>query len=233
MKSLTQAMQGAQHAIQHGQQQPKQQLHDGHARAINYVIGQLKVIFSAIARECESNPQHESNLKKQYVMAFEENGINTKAQLDRGLKKARTHQYGNITPGQFVHWCVMRDDDSAFWNCIKKKRPSNIAEWKTAQEVGYRIRNELPEDKARLLYFKTLDKYEQQVRDGVLVEADYSFRVEDKTQPPKRELTPEEKQAAEVHRLQRLDAQIDDMLAKGIRLLGPHRKRYLERKCDE
>lgn len=115
------------------------------------------------------------------------------------------------------------DTDEAFNRMIDRKQCQGIAEWQTRQEVGFRCKQQLSEDKARALFKNVLTRNIQRVRTGELLEQDFNpVQIES---PEKFKDTESEEM-----RNSRLDAEIGIMQASGTRLIGPYKKRYLETK---
>jgi len=126
---------------------------------------------------------------------------------------------------KFIELCQgpQIDTEEAFNRMIAKKPCQGIAEWESRQEVGFRCKQQLAEDKARLIWKATLLRNIQRVRTGELLEQDFN---------PVQIASPEvfkETESVEM-RNSRLDAEIGIMQANGVRLIGPYKKRYLETK---
>ena len=88
-------------------------------------------------------------------------------QIKRGL--AEIVRQGKEWPPSlpaFVMLCRGSEHDESFDRFIARLSPANYAELLTANQVGYRCRNQLPEDKARVLWSKTLDKFKSKVDRG-------------------------------------------------------------------
>lgn len=74
------------------------------AQVINSVFSQLLAAFPATTANRDQTEMNE--IRRQWVMAFAENGITTMAQVDGGLHVARRQERPFLpSPGQFVAWC--------------------------------------------------------------------------------------------------------------------------------
>lgn len=126
---------------------------------------------------------------------------------------------------KFIELCQggQIDTDEAFNRMISRKPCNGVAEYETRQECSFRCKQQLSEDKARALFKKVLIRNIQRVKSGELAE---------------REINPVQVSSPEVFRETetlearnaRLDAEIENMLANGTRLIGPYNKRHLETK---
>lgn len=74
------------------------------ALVINSVFGQLLAAFPAATANREQSEVDE--IRRQWVLAFMENGITSMAQVDAGMTVARKQVRPFLpSPGQFVEWC--------------------------------------------------------------------------------------------------------------------------------
>ncbi|EOH6199401.1 TPA: phage replication protein [Citrobacter amalonaticus] len=74
------------------------------AKIINGVFTQLLAAFPAALAGRDQTDMDE--IRRQWVMAFAENGIHTMAQVDAGMRVARRQERPFLpSPGQFVAWC--------------------------------------------------------------------------------------------------------------------------------
>lgn len=74
------------------------------ALVINSVFGQLLAAFPAATANREQSEVDE--IRRQWVLAFMENGITSMAQVDAGMRVARKQVRPFLpSPGQFVEWC--------------------------------------------------------------------------------------------------------------------------------
>ncbi|GCO32022.1 phage replication protein [Escherichia coli] len=74
------------------------------AQIINGVFSQLLATFPASLANRDQNELNE--IRRQWVMAFRENGITTMEQVNAGLRVARRQERPFLpSPGQFVAWC--------------------------------------------------------------------------------------------------------------------------------
>lgn len=86
-------------------EKPKQQVPEQAAQIFNELFRQLKAAFPALMANIKT--QDELNeLRRQWVLAFTENGITNIAQVNAGMKIARQQETPFLpSPGQFVAWC--------------------------------------------------------------------------------------------------------------------------------
>ncbi|EAB7524604.1 MAG: phage replication protein [Escherichia coli] len=74
------------------------------AQIINGVFSQLLATFPASLANRNQNELNE--IRRQWVMAFRENGITTMEQVNAGMRVARRQERPFLpSPGQFVAWC--------------------------------------------------------------------------------------------------------------------------------
>lgn len=74
------------------------------AQIINGLFVQLAAAFPA---SLVNRSQEDVNeIRRQWVLAFKENGINTMEQVDAGMRVARSQERPFLpSPGQFIKWC--------------------------------------------------------------------------------------------------------------------------------
>jgi hypothetical protein len=71
----------------------------------NDLFKQLRAMFPASMANIREQDDL-NNFRQQWLLAFAENGIRTKAQVDAGLRIARQQERPFLpSPGQFVTWC--------------------------------------------------------------------------------------------------------------------------------
>lgn len=74
------------------------------ALVINNVFGQLLAAFPAATANREQSEMDE--IRRQWVLAFMENGITSMEQVNAGMRVARKQERPFLpSPGQFVAWC--------------------------------------------------------------------------------------------------------------------------------
>lgn len=74
------------------------------AQVINSVFGQLLAAFPAATANREQSEMNE--IRRQWVLAFRENGITTMEQVSAGMRAARRQEKPFLpSPGQFIAWC--------------------------------------------------------------------------------------------------------------------------------
>ena len=148
------------------------------------------------------------------------------SQIQRGL--AEIVKQGKEWPPSlpaFVKLCRGSEHDDSFDRFISRASPANYAELLTANSVGYSCRTQLPEDKARALWSKTLEKFQAKIERGEIPAAAKTIQAP--------ATAPTEKPVSYEPRNTKLDRQIDQMLAAGQRLIGPFKSRYEERQKHE
>ncbi|HAT2743093.1 TPA: phage replication protein [Citrobacter farmeri] len=85
---------------QYGEKSPVEQV----AQIINGVFTQLLAAFPAALAGRDQTDMDE--IRRQWVMAFAENGVTTMEQVDAGMRVARRQANPFLpSPGQFVAWC--------------------------------------------------------------------------------------------------------------------------------
>jgi len=72
---------------------------------------------------------------------------------------------------KFIELCQgpQIDTDEAFNRMIDRKPCNGVAEYETRQEVGFRCKQQLSEEKARALFKKVLTRNIQLVKNGELI----------------------------------------------------------------
>lgn len=75
------------------------------AMLFNGIFEQLRAAFPASAATYK-NQDDVNEVRRQWVIAFVENGITTQAQVETGMKRARKEESPYMpSPGKFVSWC--------------------------------------------------------------------------------------------------------------------------------
>ncbi|OJB95772.1 replication protein P [Yersinia ruckeri] len=89
----------------YGTEKPKQQVPEQAAQIFNELFRQLKAAFPALMTSIKD--QNDLNeLRRQWVLAFIENGITSIEQVNAGMKIARQQATPFLpSPGQFIAWC--------------------------------------------------------------------------------------------------------------------------------
>ncbi len=89
----------------HAAEKPKQQVPEQAIHIFNELFRQLKAAFPALMANIKT--QDELNeLRRQWVLAFAENGITSIDQVNAGMKLARQQETPFLpSPGQFIAWC--------------------------------------------------------------------------------------------------------------------------------
>ncbi len=97
-------------------------------RLVDMLFMSLKQVFPASVSTALKDPRDEASAKRQWVIAFAENGINTKQQLSAGMKHARASASPFWpSPGQFIKWCKHGEhaaaglpDEDALYDMVMK-----------------------------------------------------------------------------------------------------------------
>lgn len=90
-----------------GAHREPQRLLDSEAEAlVDSLFRQLKQVFPAAASTSLKTEAEERTTKRQWVLAFAENGIRTREQLSAGVRHARSSNSDFWpSPGKFISWC--------------------------------------------------------------------------------------------------------------------------------
>ncbi|EKN3726488.1 DNA replication protein [Yersinia enterocolitica] len=84
---------------------PKQQVPEQAAQIFNELFRQLKAAFPALITSIKDQSDL-NELRRQWVLAFIENGITSIDQVNAGMKIARQQATPFLpSPGQFIAWC--------------------------------------------------------------------------------------------------------------------------------
>lgn len=82
------------------------------AHVINNVFSQLLAAFPATTANRDQSEMDE--IRRQWVLAFKENGITTMEQVQAGMRVARRQERPFLpSPGQFVAWCKAEEATAA------------------------------------------------------------------------------------------------------------------------
>lgn len=123
---------------------------------------------------------------------------------------------------KLIELCEFIEDDGSFERFIDRKDPKDAAEYYTRARVGFQCRTQLPEDKAKRLWAETIKKVREGLKSGAIDDVDVNAKQIETPEKMRPNLT-------KTQRNQQLDRQIDEMIAKGQRLIGPYKQRYIER----
>ncbi|ENR0028986.1 DNA replication protein [Yersinia enterocolitica] len=86
-------------------EKPKQQVPEQAAQIFNELFRQLKAAFPALMTSIKDQSDL-NDLRRQWVLAFIENGITSIDQVNAGMKIARQQATPFLpSPGQFIAWC--------------------------------------------------------------------------------------------------------------------------------
>lgn len=81
------------------------------AEIFNGLFRQLLVVFPALANKA---PEDLDEMRRQWLLAFKENGITTVEQINAGMRVARQQDKPFMpSPGQFVAWCKAEEAAAA------------------------------------------------------------------------------------------------------------------------
>lgn len=90
-------------------EQEPEQSHEQPAKVFNELFRQLRATFPASMSVFKSQADLD-DFRRQWLLAFAENGITTIAQVDAGMRVARRQDRPFMpSPGQFVNWCKEGD----------------------------------------------------------------------------------------------------------------------------
>lgn len=95
------------HALQqmYATEKPRQPVPEQAAQVFNELFRQLRAAFPAMMSSIKDQSDL-NELRKQWVLAFVENGIHNMAQVEAGMKVARQQETPFLpSPGQFIAWC--------------------------------------------------------------------------------------------------------------------------------
>lgn len=86
--------------------EPRKVVNSQAEKLVDSLFNNLLQLFPAARHTVLGTPSAEATAKRQWILAFAENGITTKAQLAAGMRRARAE----ITdfwpsPGKFISWC--------------------------------------------------------------------------------------------------------------------------------
>ncbi|MCL0015658.1 replication protein P [Providencia sp. PROV254] len=208
MKSLVIAIQqrdstALQAMAVHAPSQQKQAVKQQVAQVFNELFRQLKATFpAAIANFKEQSDLDE--FKRQWTIAFIENGIRTLEQINVGMKIARQQTSPFLpSPGQFVQWCKQEDftqlglpTESELYEVFKKycsergwRRfdwPSNACYWIVTKAYSEMRSRNLTDSEVRKLCASELKVMANKIKSGEKI-PDPILQLEGKVTPTKRD----------------------------------------------
>ncbi|WP_034912964.1 replication protein P [Erwinia sp. 9145] len=89
-----------------GNSDPQKVINPDAERLVDALFNQLKQIFPAAMSTSLRDEEREKTTKRQWVVAFAENGIRTREQVSAGVRHARASDSAFWpSPGQFIKWC--------------------------------------------------------------------------------------------------------------------------------
>lgn len=75
-------------------------------KLVDSLFSNLSQLFPAARHNVLGTPSSEATAKRQWILAFSENGITTKEQLVAGMRRARAEPTDFWpSPGKFIAWC--------------------------------------------------------------------------------------------------------------------------------
>ncbi|SFN77705.1 Replication protein P [Izhakiella capsodis] len=89
-----------------GRYEPDKVINSEAEALVDSLFRQLKQIFPAAVSTSLRNEAVEKTTKRQWIVAFAENGIKTREQLSAGVRRARASNSDFWpSPGKFISWC--------------------------------------------------------------------------------------------------------------------------------
>jgi len=89
-----------------GRYEPEKVINSEAERLVDALFEQLKRIFPASVSTSLKGDDAEKTTKRQWIVAFAENGIKTREQLSAGVRHARASNSDFWpSPGKFISWC--------------------------------------------------------------------------------------------------------------------------------
>ncbi|EJD6044722.1 DNA replication protein [Providencia rettgeri] len=208
MKSLVTAIQqrdstALQAMAAHAPPQQKQAVKQQVAQVFNELFRQLKATFpAAIANFKEQSDLDE--FKRQWTIAFIENGIRTLEQINVGMKIARQQTSPFLpSPGQFVQWCKQEDftqlglpTETELYELFKKycsvrgwgrfNWPSNACYWIVTKAYSEMRSRNLTDSEVRKLCASELKVMANKIKSGEKI-PEPMFQLESAVIPTKRD----------------------------------------------
>ncbi|EPL6456400.1 replication protein P [Providencia rettgeri] len=208
MKSLVTAIQqrdstALQAMAAHAPPQQKQAVRQQVAQVFNELFRQLKATFpAAIANFKEQSDLDE--FKRQWTIAFIENGIRTLEQINVGMRIARQQTSPFLpSPGQFVQWCKQEDftqlglpTEAELYEVFKKycsergwrrfNWPSNACYWIVTKVYSEMRSRNLSDAEVRKLCASELKVMANKIKAGEKI-ADPILQLESAVTPTKRD----------------------------------------------
>ncbi|GKX58367.1 replication protein P [Leminorella grimontii] len=86
--------------------EPRKVVNEQAEKLVDSLFNNLLQLFPAARHTVLSTPTAEAAAKRQWIMAFAENGITTREQLAAGMRRARAETSDFWpSPGRFIGWC--------------------------------------------------------------------------------------------------------------------------------
>lgn len=181
---------------------PKQAVTPQAAQIFNELFKQLRATFPASMANIKTQ-EDLNEFRRQWVLAFSENGIRTIEQVNAGMKIARQQEIPFLpSPGQFIKWCKQEDHtalglptEDELYDMFKKycsvrgwgnfNWKSNACYWMVTKIYSEMRSRNLSDAEVRKLCVSELKVMANKIKSGEKI-ADPVMQVECKNIPTKR-----------------------------------------------
>ncbi len=181
---------------------PKQAVTPQAAQIFNELFKQLRATFPASMANIKTQ-EDLNEFRRQWVLAFSENGIRTIEQVNAGMKIARQQEIPFLpSPGQFIKWCKQEDHtalglptEDELYDMFKKycsvrgwgnfNWSSNACYWMVTKIYSEMRSRNLSDAEVRKLCVSELKVMANKIKSGEKI-ADPVMQVECKNIPTKR-----------------------------------------------
>ncbi|MDD9340355.1 MAG: replication protein P [Providencia heimbachae] len=181
---------------------PKQAVTPQAAQIFNELFKQLRATFPASMANIKTQ-EDLNEFRRQWVLAFSENGIRTIEQVNAGMKIARQQEIPFLpSPGQFIKWCKQEDHtalglptEDELYDMFKKycsvrgwgnfNWASNACYWMVTKIYSEMRSRNLSDAEVRKLCVSELKVMANKIKSGEKI-ADPVMQVECKNIPTKR-----------------------------------------------
>lgn len=165
------------------QSPPKQTVTPQAAQIFNELFKQLRATFPASMANIKTQ-EDLNEFRRQWVLAFSENGIRTIEQVNAGMKIARQQEIPFLpSPGQFIKWCKQGDliaaglpEPEELYSIFRKycsvrgwgefDWPSNAAYWMVTKIYSEMMNNNLTDSEVKKLCVKELKAMSARINSG-------------------------------------------------------------------
>ncbi|MEI9749667.1 replication protein P [Moellerella wisconsensis] len=162
---------------------PKQAVTPQAAQIFNELFKQLRATFPASMANIKTQ-EDLNEFRRQWVLAFSENGIRTIEQVNAGMKIARQQEIPFLpSPGQFIKWCKQEDhaalglpDEGQLYDMFKKycsvrgwgkfSWPSNACYWMVTKIYSEMRSKNLTDSEVRKLCVSELKIMANKIKSG-------------------------------------------------------------------